>query len=142
MIGAISATTAAIIIGATLAVSVGVGVAVGMSNAGSEAADATKYAADRAMEGQKYSSEQQRLASDHEADLLFKTEEADREQTEKFNREERTEEQQMMQMFGMIDDIQVEDAVVVERRGSRSEINVWADYEYPEPISDSEMSFS
>ncbi len=135
----VGAAVVAIAAAAVIAVGVGVGMAV----AASEAADATKYAADKAAEAQKYSSEQQRLASDHEADLLFKTEQADRELSEKWNKEERSEEAQMMKMFGMIDDIQTEETTRVDRRGNRAtEADLWGDYEYPEPVSDSEMSFS
>lgn len=133
---------AGILLGIGAALIIGGGVATGMIVAGSETASATKYAADKAADAQKFSAEQQRLASDHEANLLFKTEEADRAQTEKFNREERTEEQQMMRMFNMIDDIHVEESTVVERRGSRQSVDLWGDYDYPNAISDSELSFS
>jgi len=140
----IAGVSAAVVVGAAAVVIAGVvvgaGVAIGQSVAASEAADATKYAADRAAEAQKYSSEQQRMASDHEADLLFKTEQADRELGEKQNKEDRSEEAQMMKMFGMIDDIETEESTRVDRRGSN--VDVWGEYEYPEPISDDEMSFS
>ncbi len=131
-----------IIVGAVI---VAAGVGIGMTISASKTADATKYAADRQAEAQKFSAEQQRAAQDHEADLLFKTEQADRELSVQFNDKERSEEAQMMRMFGMVDDIQTEESTRVDRRGSRGSgqsVDVWGDYEYPQPISDDEMSFS
>lgn len=136
--------TAAVAAAVTAGIVVAVGAIAGaMIYSASASAEATKFAAEQAAGAQKYSAEQQRLASDHEADLLFKTEQADRELSEKWNKEERSEEAQMMKMFGMIDDIQVEESTRVDRRGNRAvEAEIWGDYDYPEPISDSEMSFS
>jgi len=122
----------------------GVAVAVGMAVSGSAAAEATKYAADRAAESQKFSAEQQRLASDHEADLLFKTEQADRSLDEKYRKEDLASEKEMMRMFDMIDEDSSSARVETTRRGDRvsyGEITGEDDYYYPEPGSD-DMTFS
>ncbi|MFO1519248.1 MAG: hypothetical protein U1F57_06260 [bacterium] len=121
-----------------------------MSNAGSDAAEATKYAADKAAESAKYTADAQKDATEHEADLLFKTEQADREQDEKYRKEDLADEKQMMSMFDMLDETMSDQSTSTDRRGSRRVGGSEGaggpsdDYNYPDPsgLSDDEMSFS
>ena len=134
--GAVAATViaAAVIAG---------GVAAGMIVSGNAAAEATKEAARMQAEAQKFSAEQQRLASDHEADLLFKTEQADRSLDEKYRKEDLASEKEMMAMFDMIDESTDSAKVETQRKGetriSYDELT-GGDYSYPEPCDD--MIFS
>jgi hypothetical protein len=117
---------------------IGAGVAIGMGVSGSEAANATKYAADRAADAQKYSADQTREASDHQADLLFKTEQADREQDAKYAKEDAASEKQMMSMFDLIDSSDQEAGRQVDEMGSRhggshGPSGPGDEYSYPEP---------
>jgi hypothetical protein len=140
MLAGVSAVAVAVVIAGVV---IGVGVAVGMAVSGSEAANATKYAADRAAEAQKYSSEQQRMASDHEADLLFKTEQADRSLDEKYHKEDVASEKEMMSMFNLIDETDSEAGRQVDRMGSSQGPTGGGDeYGYPEPCGGDDMIFS
>jgi len=133
MFGAGAAVAAVAIAAAVVAVAVGVGMAV----SGQAAADATKEAARLQAEAQKYSADQQRLASDHEADLLFKTEQADRSLDEKYHKEDVASEKEMMSMFDMIDETDTEAGQQVDRMGSKRSQDLsgrtGGEYDYPQP---------
>lgn len=138
-------TGAAIAVALGAAAIIGGSVAAGMVISSENAKEGAIESQRMQAESQKYIADQQRAASEHEADLLFKTEQADRDLSVRFNDQERSEERQMMQMFGMIDDIQVEEGYRVDSRGRQQRMSVDdLEHYYPDPVgvSDDDLSFS